>query len=271
MTWHPPIPAGLATDPAVHKLQYKTAVILLIYCYDSVRRDGRVTINLKEAAAEIQEPYETVRRWWRELRNGPFFCEQIDRGRIGWDVKFSDEWIDWHVLSNNFQRSQVNGKEPSIHSSINFERSSMNADDPAYKVLISTDQAESVDELEDRDGTARSLSHPAMKTLAKHFPKLELDAKQIRSICSTATDGTVWRSVVELFADNGWQPLIGNLLDRYRKMLKEHSQSNGKTERVAPTVGMNSRPAAPHDAQPAQQTAAKMKALLERTRDNNVS
>lgn len=231
-TWHPPIPSGIATHPAIFSLKYKTAIVLLLYCYDGVGRDGRLTINLKEAALEIQEPYETVRRWWRELRNGPFFCEQIDRGRIGWNVKFAEEWIDWHILSNNFHRSSVNVDGSSIHPSINSERSSMNGQHTAYKVLMDSDQAESERELEDRDGTARMLSHPAMKTLAEYFPKLTLDTKQIRSICSTATDGTVWRSVVALFADNDWQPLVGNLLDRYRKTQKEQPHSNGRITRA---------------------------------------
>jgi len=143
-SWHPPIPAGIATSTAIHNLRYKTAVLLLLYCYDGVRRDGRVTVSLTEAASELGEPYETVRRWWRDLRSGPFFCEQIDRGRIGWEVKFSNEWIDWHVLSNNFERSPVNAEQSSIGFSSNFERSPVNADTSGIKVLNNDQESKEI-------------------------------------------------------------------------------------------------------------------------------
>ncbi len=153
MTWHPPIPTGLATDTAVRELKYKMALHLLLYCYDDVRRDGTVKISLKEVARELQEPYETVRRWWRSLLDGPFFAKQRDCGRNGWEVQFAPDWIDWHVMSNNYQRSPMNGEAkpetPSteterspmneqklnITASFNPERSPVNVEKPAYKVL----------------------------------------------------------------------------------------------------------------------------------------
>ncbi len=151
MIWHPPIPTGLATDPAVRELKYKMALHLLLYCYDDVRRDGSVKISLKEAALALQEPYETVRRWWRSLLDGPFFAKQRDCGRNGWEVQFAPDWIDWHVMSNNYQRSPMNAEEetsqPStvnerspmngqglnITVSSTSERSPMNVENPAYK------------------------------------------------------------------------------------------------------------------------------------------
>jgi len=50
--------------------------------------------------------YRTIKDWWRLLKDGPFFCEQIDRGRRGWVVRMADDWVDWHVMSNNYPEGQ---------------------------------------------------------------------------------------------------------------------------------------------------------------------
>lgn len=271
-TWHPPVPAGLVTSPAVQELKYKTAVLLLLYCYDDVRRDGRVTINLKEAAHAIQEPYETVRRWWRELRSGPFFCEQIDRGRLGWVVRFADEWIDWHILSNNFQRSQVNAehedegslitferspvtvKQQSIGLSTTFERSPVTVDHNVYGTQDS-DQAGDQREREDRDRTARSLSldHPAVAVYRAAFPDIQINEQQGASIIDLVGDVVerleCWRATVQDYTlSPHWKPEnIGNMRNRFERLLREKQQngtrnghSNGTTKPIRPNTNGHS-------------------------------
>jgi len=47
----------------------------------------------------MEEPYPTVKRWWKAVKEGPFFSEAIDRGRRGWRVKFRPVWIDLRILS----------------------------------------------------------------------------------------------------------------------------------------------------------------------------
>lgn len=151
MPWHPPIPAGLATSPEVRGLKYKMALHLLLHCYDNVQRDGSFVLNVKEAAVELEEPYGTVRRWWKELREGVFFKKYIDLGKGGFRVWFEEQWIDWHVMRENVQRSPmiaeppdtlpqdtaerspVSVEDPSIDSSMTFERSPVSVERSAYK------------------------------------------------------------------------------------------------------------------------------------------
>lgn len=274
MPWHPPIPAGLATSPNIHSLQSRAAVVLLLYCYDSVGRDGRATINLKEAALAIEEPYETVRRWWRELRAGPFFCEQIDRGRIGWSVKFADDWIDWHVLSNNFQRSPMNveensidverppmnGEEPSIGFSINFERPPMNVEGSAYKVLSISDQTR---ESEEQDRTSRALS-PAVAAYYKAFPQVRLTKKQQAIITELVGDGVerleCWREVIQDYElTPNWKPEnLGNMRSRFDAKLQHRQNGRGRNhaEPARPLIPIATS-SIPTDANSRAETARK--------------
>lgn len=252
MPWHPPIPAEkLYSQPA---RDIGPALALLAYCYDAVGRDGWVGVQLKDIAVEFGIDYATVKRWWGAIRKGPFFRVQEDHGKKGWRVQFSDEWLDWHTIQANTEGAnmrldtppsspnegadlRLNGAQVQIKSkSSPNESADLRLERNAYKVLIDSDQA--VSESEDQDRTARALAHPAMKALVASFPTITLDAKQIQEICSTATDGAVWRSVIELFALNGWQPLIGNMLDRYRKALEKQTPTNGavpaRQERAGP-------------------------------------
>lgn len=96
-TWQPPIPAGALYSKSARALG--PALALLAYCYDLVQRDGWVEIVLKDAAGDMEEPYQNVKRWWQVVRDGGFFCETIDRGRHGWRVRFKDVWLDWRILS----------------------------------------------------------------------------------------------------------------------------------------------------------------------------
>jgi hypothetical protein len=95
--WQPPIPAGALYSKAARAIG--PALPLLAYCYDLVQRDGWLDLDLTEAAGDMEEPYPTVKRWWKVVKDGPFFCEAIDRGRRGWRVKFRPVWIDQRILS----------------------------------------------------------------------------------------------------------------------------------------------------------------------------
>jgi hypothetical protein len=75
---------------------------MLVWCYDNIERDGRIEIQLNKLAVEFGKSYRTIKDWWAALREGPFFCEQIDRGKRGWVVRMSEDWIDWHVMANNY-------------------------------------------------------------------------------------------------------------------------------------------------------------------------
>ena len=95
--WQPPIPAGALYSKAARKLG--PALPLLAYCYDKVGKDGWLDISLKEVAGDMEESYQSIKRYWWALKDGPFFAETIDRGRLGWRVRFKDVWVDWRILN----------------------------------------------------------------------------------------------------------------------------------------------------------------------------
>lgn len=102
-TWHPPIPNGkLYSEDA---LRLGPGIALLAWCYDHVQKGGTIEVSLEKAGRDIGKPYGTIRDWWRMLREGPFFCEQIDRGKRGWVVRMADDWLDWRVMANNYPDS----------------------------------------------------------------------------------------------------------------------------------------------------------------------
>jgi len=254
MKWQPPIPAGALYSPDA--LALGSGLALLAWCYDAIDRGGWVTINLHEIASELGVEYWTIKRWWSALRKGPFFQTVEEHGRKGTRARLANDWIDWRLIGTeavaNMRPNTIIGTETGAKSGPNTDNRDvigtetsaiMLPNNSAYKES-NIDQNQRVSthdhgrDGEDRDGTARTLSHPAIKTWTEYFPDVDLDAKQIGRICSTATDGAVWRSVVELFSDNGWQPLPGNILDRYRKAVKERiinpSRSPNGSTHVAP-------------------------------------
>lgn len=106
--WQPPIPAGALYSKAARALG--PALPLLAYCYDLVQRDGWFDLSLKDATSDMEESYQTIKRYWWALKDGPFFAEIEDHGRKGWRVRFKNVWIDWRVLnarvsSDPFSRS----------------------------------------------------------------------------------------------------------------------------------------------------------------------
>ena len=109
-TWHPPIPAGKLYSEDAIKLG--SALAMLVWCYDGVQRGGTLEVSIEKAAQELNTPYRTVKEWWRLLRQGPFFSKQVDRGKRGWVVTMADEWLDWHVMNNNYP--PVQGQEKDV-------------------------------------------------------------------------------------------------------------------------------------------------------------
>lgn len=99
-TWHPPIPAKKLYSKEA--LDLGAGLALLIWCYDGIERDGHVDIELNKLTAEFSVSYRTMKDWWAALRDGPFFRKKEDRGRKGWRVWLANEWIDWHVMGNNY-------------------------------------------------------------------------------------------------------------------------------------------------------------------------
>lgn len=103
-TWHPPIPTGkLYSEDA---LKLGSGLALLVWCYDGIQRDGHIDIELNKLPAEFGVSYRTVKDWWASLRTGPFFSKLVDRGHLGWRVWLSEDWIDWHVMKNNYPEGQ---------------------------------------------------------------------------------------------------------------------------------------------------------------------
>lgn len=110
-SWHPPIPAGkLYSDDAI---KLGPALAMLAWCYDGVQRDGTIEVSIEKAARDLNKPYRTVKDWWHLLRIGPFFSKATDKGRRGWVVTMANEWLDWHVMSNNYP---VQGQETALES-----------------------------------------------------------------------------------------------------------------------------------------------------------
>ena len=105
--WQPPIPAGALYSPPA--LQLGAGLALLAYCYDSVERNGWLSINMRAAAEELNAPYSTLKDWWRLLKEGPFFSERRDRGKAGWRVRFADDWLDWRSTALDPSRRDEGG------------------------------------------------------------------------------------------------------------------------------------------------------------------
>ena len=100
MKWQPPIPSGaLYSAPAI---ALGPGLALLAWCYDQVERDGSLQVSLEKAAADIGKPYGTVRDWWRDMKDGPFFAETVPQGRKGWRATFKRKWIDWRINERNY-------------------------------------------------------------------------------------------------------------------------------------------------------------------------
>ena len=108
----------------------------------------------------------------------------------------------------------------------------------------------------------RERAAPAPAPIAKYTELTGIKPAKFTAdmIAEQVTDTNRWERTIKDWLASGFKPAnVKGMLDWYHG--KGRHQNNGATNRVAPTVGMSSRPPAPADAQPAQQTAAKMQAL----------
>lgn len=170
-SWQPPIPAGALYSKPARTLG--PALPLLAYCYDKVQRDGWFDIVLKEAAADMEEPYQNIKRWWQALENGGFFATVENHKRKGLRVQFKSVWIDWRILSA--RKSNAFDPDTEVPETVPNQNKGQFRDSlgttevpetvllsPAYKVLI--DQDTKGDERDDAN---------ASRTPRKKEPKTE--------------------------------------------------------------------------------------------------
>jgi hypothetical protein len=261
MTWHPPIPtAKLYSEPA---LALGPALAMLVWCYDGVNRDGTIEVSLERASADIGKPYRTIKEWWRQLREGPFFTAIKDKGHKGWLVQMADDWLDWHVMSNNYPQGQEvapkgNGSKPvqgqesaleDVQSPFKDAPRTRQGQESALeengnKVLISDQNPECVSE--DRDRTERTNTQPPARTPAvlayfETYPETTLSAAQVQEINERVTDLVRWRRVLKEWSLNGWQAKsIGKMLNRYDNDTtiadERPAQQNGQHKPARPPV-----------------------------------
>lgn len=105
-TWQPPIPGGALTSKPARQLG--SALVLLAWCYEAVRReDCALDLHLTEAAADLEESYHTIKKWWAAIRTGPWFAEVTDRGKSGYRIRMADDWLDWRTFKAASKRGQV--------------------------------------------------------------------------------------------------------------------------------------------------------------------
>lgn len=112
-SWQPPIPAGALWCKPMRELGPAKAIIE--YCYDIVGRDGWCKFKLVEIADVMEEPYINLKRWWSVLQKANeqhhFFAEIRSRGVRGFEVRFSDNWIDWRILNNRTESTPPRSTE----------------------------------------------------------------------------------------------------------------------------------------------------------------
>lgn len=272
MPWQPPIPAGALYSKAARDLG--PALPLLAYCYDLVQRDGWFTLNLHEAAGDMEESYPTVKRWWQNIAAGPFFAEVQAHGRKGMRARFKDIWIDWRILSTR-KRDEI-GPETGSEMIPNEETGDIRAGNgtktgsemipspPMYKVLH-----------DDQESSPPTRLKPDTTNGHKPVPNREmvmmLMAKGVQSpdvaneIASKGLDcTTVEQSIDNLLAGNtSMAAIVGFLRTTPPEAGKPYARApiRKSTERVAPTVGLAKPPPPPADAVPAQEAAKRMLAL----------
>lgn len=235
-TWQPPIPSGAMYSRAAVKLG--VALPLLGWCYDAVQRDGTFTIRLKDAADDMGVPYQTLRRWWKDVCAGPFFEAVDDHGRNGYQVRFADAWIDWRMLNKRpnpepvkAESSEVileSGENAEGHlkvTSRSFESSEMNLQKTAYKEDIYT--------LPTPNGVGRGAKRARAPTPPQQQGELALTPLAIyrhetgakspkpaaRELIATVTDLDMWRTACRNATQRAWNVQnIENLVRHYEEL-----------------------------------------------------
>lgn len=221
---------------------------MLIWCYDGVQRDGTIEVSLERATTDIGKPYRTIKEWWRQLREGPFFTEIKDRGHKGWLVRMADEWLDWHVMANNYPNRQGQDIAPKQETPRPTQGQSAALEVPQgppkdasrtrqgqntalehsrNKVLHDDQNPESVNEF--ADSPART---PAVSLYFEFYPNEMLDPNNVADINRTVTDLKRWREVLKYWRGNGYRAKsVPKMLDRYSSGItiadERPAQSNG--------------------------------------------
>lgn len=139
MKWVPPIPGGKLTSKPVRDLG--SAVVFLHWCYEAVRRDGTIEFQINDVAGYLEESYYTVRKWWSLVKDGPWFAEVTDRGKLGFRVRMADDWIEWRIFNSPSSNDQMHDyafqSDEIVVNSFSNENEMPNRvfQAPAYKVL----------------------------------------------------------------------------------------------------------------------------------------
>lgn len=216
MPWHPPIPAGRLYSPDA--LDLGPALAMLVWCYDQIDRDGRIEVQLPQAATDIGKPYGTIKDWWRQLRAGPFFCEAIDRGKRGWVVRMSEDWIDWHVMGNNYPSKIVESRDVNLED---FSRSGESRD-----VNLDDDESSVKAPSKRRQGRDVNLENLHIRSHIDHNP-------------------TSSSSQIETSSDDGVDDFVKNLLREFpisRKKAREIALTGADYETVVRSLKNNGDP-----------------------------
>lgn len=241
MPWHPPIPAERLYSPDA--LDLGPALAMLVWCYDNIERDGRVEIQLNKLAVEFGKSYRTIKDWWSALRAGPFFCEQIDRGKRGWVVRMSEDWVDWHVMANNYpsrpnegrNTALENGQVPVKSPSSPDEGQNIALESSAYKVLQHDQNPSSPTHIETSSGGGDDF----LKTLIREYG---IGAKRAREIVATGVDPeTCYQSIRNRVNPKDPQTLGRVILDLVSAPPETGKPYNGPYSRPPPQNGTGPR------------------------------
>ena len=211
-SWQPPIPSGALWSRPARDLG--SALALLAWCYDAVQRDGCFDIQLKDVAAELDEPYRTVIKWWALVQQGPFFATITDRGRAGFHVQFNEDWIEWRILgtrgtrqSNRFQAQDLVTEEKCIKEDMSHESGVSGGSAPAATL---------------------GSEETAVTIYQRITGMTDLNTLQRESMANVH-DLALWQATCEHWMLLGYKVRnLPGMLDNYAKRLTEQRQTQAK-------------------------------------------
>jgi hypothetical protein len=98
-------------------------------------------------AGYLEESYYTVRKWWSLVKEGPWFAEVTDRGKLGFRVRMADDWLEWRAIKSPSSNGQMHnyaleGDEIAVNARSNDDEIHNRAfEHSGNKVLMESDQA----------------------------------------------------------------------------------------------------------------------------------
>lgn len=141
--WVPPVPAEKLYGRDA--LALGSGLVMLLWCYDGVERDGSVKVDLMAVAAELETPYRTIKDWWKALRNGPFFASVKDRGKLGYVATFNRDWIEWRVMATNYPTMETSeGQNIALEPPLNEPEQVSNPVQGPVKAPSRTDEGQNI-------------------------------------------------------------------------------------------------------------------------------